>query len=153
MEGPLETWIMNTLSRRILSIAVVAVCWLILAVSALEAEPADRKFIINYDLVMSPRDGDWGAYNIRHVGMPFPDSHEMRGGDLAETEYIFTISDIDGKHGKLMIEFYQYESRQRSGDPISEFVTEVDFELGAPAQLLATLGEYSIDLAFNIGER
>ena len=144
---------MNILWKRAQSVAAVAVWSLLHTVNALATEVDSRKFILNYDIVISLPDGGSDIGKIRQFGVPVLAQREFVGRDFEDTEYIFTISSIDGSIGRLVVEFYRFETRAKSGDPVSDFLTEIDFRLGEPAQIQAKLGEFSIDLAFNISER
>ncbi len=64
-----------------------------------------------------------------------------------------TVSELaDGKRN-LTIEFYEYASRKKTSDVISEIVAQVDFTLGNPARFEAMSETFGVDLAFSIDKK
>jgi hypothetical protein len=144
---------MKSTRHKIISIAVTTHCLLFIVAGTFATDADNRKFLLNYDIVIKALDDRGDSGEVQQIGVPFSTNREIIGRDFAFTNYIFTITSIEGNQGKLSIEFYRYVSRVKNGDPSSEYVTEVEFQLGEPAQLQTSTNEFALDLAFNIGER
>lgn len=93
-----------------------------------------------------------GCSRIQLQGVQLTLEEPFGGNDFGEHDYSFTVSSVDDGRGRLTIEFYEYESRRKVSDVISEVVAEVDFELGKPAVFEGKSDTFGIDLAFSIDE-
>jgi len=112
----------------------------------------EDKYVMNLDLVTMSPDGDVG-YNIRLQGIHLQPGKPFHGDDLGEFDYFLTVSDLNEGKGQLTIEFYQYESRRKTSDVISEVFAVVDFTLGSPGRFEGESDRFGIDLAFSIVQR
>ncbi len=112
----------------------------------------EDSYVMNFDLITRSADGEVG-YNIQLQGIRLLPGKPFHGDDLAEFDYFLTVSSLEDGKGKLTIEFYQYESRRKTSDVISEVFAVVDFTLGSPAQFGGKSDTFGIDLAFSIAQR
>ena len=130
--------------------AVLLFCMIIVG-SVLADESGDHKYVMNFDLLTKTADGEDG-YTINLKGVHLHDGKPLHGDDLAEFEYFFTVSGIDENKGKLTIELYEYESRRKTSDVVSEIVSEVDFRFGEPGRFESRNERFGVDLAFSINQ-
>ena len=114
-------------------------------------DDVDAKYVMNFDLVTKKADGEV-KYNINFKGIHLPDGKTMHGDDLGELEYFFTVLGIKDRKGKLTIEFYEYESRRKTSDVVSEIVSEIEFTFGTPGRFESENERFGIDLAFSIDQ-
>ena len=112
----------------------------------------DSKFLLNLDLKMKLPDGS-DSYSIQLQAVHLSPGKAFHGTDLGKYDYFLTLSDVDNSKGKLTIEFYEYETRKKKSEVISEIVSDVDFSLNSPAVIEATSDTFSVDLAFSIAEK
>jgi len=50
----------------------------------------------------------------------------------------------------LTIEFYEYESRRKKSNVVSEIVAKVDVTLGVPTRFESATDTFGVDLAYSI---
>lgn len=112
----------------------------------------DSKFLLNLDLNMKLPDGS-DSYSIQLQGVHLASGKAFHGEDLGKYDYFLTVSDVDGGSGKLTIEFYEYESRRKKSEVVSEIVSGVDFSLNSPTVFAAMSDTFGVDLAFSIVEK
>jgi len=132
-----------------LRIAIAVLLGVFTLCSALADEDAVNKYIMNFDLMTKTADGEDG-YRINLRGIHLPDGKVLHGDDLAEFNYFLTVSGTDYRGGKLAIELYEYESRAKTSDIVSEIVVEADFVFGEPGRIQSRNDRFGIDLAFSI---
>jgi len=113
------------------------------------AHSSDDKYLLNFDLNTELPDGSVG-YSIQLQGIHLLPDTAFHGDDLGKYDYFLTVSGLEDGMGKLIVEFYEYESRKKTSDVISEIVSEVDFSLGSPSVFEATSDTFGVDLAFSI---
>ena len=109
----------------------------------------ENSFIMNFDLITKRPDGSIeGSIQLQGihlvVGQPF------HGSDPGRYDYFLTVSDFENGKGRLTIEFYEYESRKKVSDVVSEIVAEVSFDPGRPTTFEGSSDTFSVDLAFSI---
>lgn len=131
-------------------LSTLFVCAL-LASSTIADDRSNDRYVMNFDLITKTADGD-DKYNINLKGIHLPDNKTLHGDDLGEFEYFFTVSGTDNRNGKLLIEFYEYESRSRISEVVSEILSEVNFEFGIPGRFQSRNERFGIDLAFSIDQ-
>lgn len=131
-------------------ISIVALLCFAAICTAIADDNADDKFVMNLDLRTKTADGGDG-YSINLKGIHLPDGKVLQE-DLAEFRYFLTVSGSDEHNGKLTIELYEYESRNKTSEVISEIVSEVEFSFGQPSQFQAKNERFGIDLAFSISQ-
>lgn len=129
---------------------VILICMVTLC-SAFADEELVNRYIMNFDLLTKTADGD-DRSSINLQGIHLHDGKVLQGDDLGEFRYFLTISGTDDRKGKLTIEFYEYESRNKTSDVVSEIVSEVEFTFGEPARFQSKKGSFGIDLAFSINQ-
>lgn len=112
----------------------------------------DNGFLINFDLNTLTTNGEL-AYSIQLQGVHVMPGQPLHGDDLGEFDYFLTVSEVTDGKGKLTIEFYEYATREKTSDVVSEIVQEVEFTPGSPATFEAMSDTFGIDLAFSIVER
>ena len=115
-------------------------------------QASDSEYLLNFDLKRIQPDGSVGG-SIQLQGIRVSADNAFHGVDLAKLEYFLTVSDVTDGGGKLTIEFYEYETRKKVSEVVSEIVAEVDFELSTPAVFEGSSDTFGIDLAFSISER
>jgi len=116
-------------------------------------DESERKYIMNFDLIINkPADGDV-YYSIQQQGIQFSNGKPFHGNDLGEFDYFITVSRLDDDKAKLTIEFYQFATRRKESDVISEVVADVDFNLGSPATFEGWNDKFGVDLAFSVVEK
>jgi hypothetical protein len=124
-----------------------------IAMLTLSASFADEgDIVMNFDLITRSPEGDIG-YNIQLQGIHLLPGKPFHGDDLGEFDYFLTVSSVEDGKGKLTIEFYQYESRRKISDVISEVFAVVDFALGSPARFEGQSDGFGVDLAFSIDRK
>ncbi len=102
----------------VILICVVTIC------SAFADQETTNKYVMNFDLITKAADGrDRSSINLQ--GIHLPDGKVLRGDDLGEFKYFLTVSGTDDRKGKLIIEFYEYESRNKTSVIVSEIVSEI----------------------------
>ncbi len=142
----------NTVEKReavVRQIGILAVMVLSLTGLAL----ADSgEYVINFDLNTRSPDGEIG-YSIQMQGVHVVAEKPLHGDDLGKFDYFLTVSDVKDGAGKLTIEFYEYETRKKISDVVSEIVAQVDFTLGSPAVFEGTSATFGIDIAFSIDQK
>ena len=116
------------------------------------AKAGEGEFLLNFDLNMKLPDGSVGS-SIQLQGIRLSADRAFHGADLGKYDYFLTVSGVEGGHGRLTIEFYEYETRKKVSDVVSELVAEVDFQLSAPAVFEGSSNTFGIDLAFSISSR
>jgi hypothetical protein len=136
-----------------LSWPTLALVNLLSPVFVFATENNEQTFLLNYDIIIESLDNSGGVRRIHQIGIPFSPRRQLHGTGLGKTDYFFSISSLEGSQGKLTVEVYKFETRAKDTDPTSEYVSEIDFTLGAPTRLQATNDEFSIDLAFSISQR
>jgi len=109
---------------------LMATLTMMMALSSTLAD--DAKYIMNFDIEIQPLDGR-NAGSIQLQGVHLKLDKPFHGADFGQHDYFFTVTDAKDGKGQLTIEFYEYESRRKVSDVVSEIVAEVDFELGSPA--------------------
>jgi hypothetical protein len=124
---------------------------LVAALSLSVGAAGENTFVMNFDLITKSISGSVG-YSIQFQGIHLSTKKPFHGNDLGEFDYFLTISEFSDGKGKLTIEIYQYESRRKKSDVISEVVAEVDFALGSPAVFEGNSDKFGIDLAFSIDQ-
>lgn len=125
--------------------------WLTIPLLLSSAAFADD-YLLNFDLNMSLPDGS-DTYSIQLQGIGLSLDRPFHGSDLGKYDYFLTVSDVENGGGKLMVEFYEYETRRKTSDVVSEIVNEVEFLLGNPAVFEAMGDTFGINLAFSITEK
>ena len=120
--------------------------------TAIAAENSARTFIINYDLIITNPNPDGASYHVQQSGIHISPQRQFHGDQLSEMDYFFTISDLDDGKGKMTVEVFQFETRKKEFDVVSEIVVEVEFTLASPARLDVKNERFGIDLAFSIDE-
>ena len=113
---------------------------------------SDSGYILNFDLIVKLPDGSDNS-SIQQQGISISPQVALHGNDFGKFEYFLTVSDVEDGKGKLTIEFYEYETRRKTDDIVSEIVAEVDFSLANPAVFEAMNDKFGIDLAFSIAEK
>ncbi len=128
---------------------------LVLAITLLSqgATYADENgFVMNFDLnTLSP--GGEVVYSIQLQGIHLTPGTPFHGDDLGKYDYFLTVSELADGKGNLTIEFYEYASRKKTSDVISEIVAQVDFTLGSPARFEGMSETFGVDLAFSIDQK
>ena len=109
-------------------------------------QAGDGKYLLNLDLNTKLPDGS-GGFSIQLQGIQVSANNAFHGGDLGKYEYFLTVSGVEDGHGRLTIEFYEYETRKKVSDVVSEIVAEVDFQLSSPAVFEGSSDTFGIDLA------
>ena len=120
--------------------------------TAIAAENSARTFIINYDLIITNPNPDGASYHVQQSGIHISPQRQFHGDQLGEMDYFFTVSDLDNGKGKMTVEVYQFDTRKKDSDVVSEIVVEVEFTLASPARLDVKNEKFGIDLAFSIDE-
>jgi hypothetical protein len=120
--------------------------------TALAAEDSTSEYVMNFDLIINKSDGGEVYYRIHQQGVHLLSKKPFHGDDLGEFDYFLTVSEMEDGKGKLSIEFYQFETRKKKSDVMSEVVAEVDFTLGSPARFEAKNDKIGVDLAFSIDQ-
>jgi hypothetical protein len=113
---------------------------------------SDNEYVMNFDLKTLAPDGAIG-YSIQLQGIHLSAGIPFHGNDLGEYDYFLTMSKAESGKAKLTIEFYEYESRRKTSDVVSEIVTEIDIILGAPAKFEGKGDTFGIDLAFSVDQK
>ncbi len=113
---------------------------------------ADNEYLLNFDLNMKLPDGS-NSYSVQLQGVGLRLNQAFHGSDLGKYDYFLTVSDVENDKGKLTIEFYEYETRSKTSDVVSEVVADVDFSLGSPTVFESMGDTFGIDLAFSIVEK
>jgi hypothetical protein len=127
--------------------AVLLATFAVLAHSLSFAE--DDKLVMNFDLNTLSPDGSV-AYSIQQQGIHLSPGKPFHGTDLGNFDYFLTASKAEDGKAKLTIEFYEYETRRKMSDVISDIVDEVDITLGTPARFEGASATFGVDLAFMI---
>ena len=130
-------------------IATAFLIWMFIIGPAVADESSDDKYIMNFDLRTKTVDGGDG-YGVQLKGVQLLDGKALHGDDLTEYEYFFTVSDVNAGKGKLSIEIYEYETRRKTSDVVSEIVSEIEFAFGEPRRFQSENGRFGVDLAFSI---
>ena len=112
----------------------------------------DREFLLNFNLNMTLPDGS-DSYSIQLQGIRLFPGKAFHGEDLGNYDYFLTVSDVEDGSGVLTIEFYEYETRKKKSDVISEIVSDVDFSLNSPTAFEAVSDTFGVDLRFSISEK
>ena len=112
----------------------------------------DSAYVMNFDLSRLSPNGDIGG-SIQLQGIHLSPEKPFHGEDFGRYDYFLTVSKAENGKAKLTIEFYEYESRRKTSDVISEIVAEVDFVFGTPARFEGKSDTFGIDLAFSIDRR
>ena len=120
--------------------------------TAIAAENSARTFIINYDLIITNPNAGGASYHVQQSGIHILSQRQFHGDQLGEMDYFFTVSDLDNGKGKMTVEVYQFETRKKESEVLSEIVVEVEFTLASPARLEVKNEKFGIDLAFSIDE-
>ena len=127
----------------------------VFALLALFAAPAlaeDRHFLLNLDLNMKLPDGS-DSYGIQLQGIHLAAGKAFHGDDLGKYDYFLTVSGVEDGGGKLTIEFYEYETRKKKSEVVSEIVSDVEFSLNHPTVFEAMSDTFGVNLAFSIAEK
>jgi len=111
----------------------------------------DSQYVINFDLNTLSPDGDI-VYSIQLQGIHLSPETPFHGNDLGKYDYFLTVSEIESGETKLTIEFYEYESRRKTSEVVSEIVAEVDVRLGMPTEFESMSDTFGVDLAFSINQ-
>jgi len=123
----------------------------ILTLFAATALAGDSKLLLNLDLNMKLPDGS-DSYSIQLQGIHISPGRAFHGDDLGKYDYFLTVSGVEDGRGRLTIEFYEYETRKKKSEVISEIVSDVDFSLSSPAIFEGKSDTFGVDLAFSIDE-
>lgn len=124
----------------------------ILAITLLSqgATYADENgFVMNFDLNTLSPGGDV-VYSIQLQGIRLKPGTPFHGDGLGKYDYFLTVSELADGKGNLTIEFYEYGSRRKTSDVISEIIAKVDFIFGSPARFEGMSKTFGVDLAFSI---
>jgi len=113
---------------------------------------SDSTYLLNLGVNTTLPDGEPG-YRIRLQAIHLSPGKPFHGYDLGKYDYFLTVSDVEDGKGKLTIEFYEYETRKKESDVVSEIVSDVDFSLNSPTVFEAKSDTFGVDLAFSIVER
>jgi hypothetical protein len=124
----------------------------ILAVLSATTFAADNEYLINFDLNMKLPDGS-DSYSVQLQGIGLRRNQAFHGSDLGKYDYYLTVSDVENGKGKLSIEFFEFETRMKTSEVVSQIVANVDFSLGSPAVFESMGDTFGIDLAFSIVEK
>ncbi len=111
----------------------------------------DGQYVMNFDLNTLSPGGDI-VYSIQLHGIQLSPKTPFHGDDLGKYDYFLTVSKTEDGETKLTIEFYEYESRRKGSDVVSEIVAEVDVTLGMPTRFESTTDTFGVDLAFSINQ-
>jgi hypothetical protein len=114
---------------------------------------ADGIFLLNYDIEITTSGSDDVSARIQQQGIRFSLQGQFHGSDLGHYSYVFTLSGIEDNAGKLTVEVYLFETRAKTGEPISESINVIDFEFGIPVRLETKTSEFSADIALSISSR
>ena len=85
---------------------------------------SDSKYLLNFDLNTKLPDGNAG-YRIQLQAIHLSPGKTFHGNDLGKYDYFLTLSEVEDGKGKLTIEFYEYETRKKKSDVISEIISIV----------------------------
>jgi hypothetical protein len=110
---------------------------------------SDSKYLLNLDLNTKLPDGNAG-YSIQLQAIHLSPGKTFHGNDLGKYDYFLTLSEVEDGKGKLTIEFFEYETRKKKSDVISEIISIVDFSLNSPTVFEAMSDTFGVDLAFSI---
>jgi len=112
----------------------------------------DATYIMNFDVEVLRWDGrNHGSIQLQGVHLTL--DKPFHGRDFGEHDFFFTVSDVEDGKGRLTVEFYEYESRKKVSEVISEIVAEIEFELGSPAVFEGKSGTFGVDIAFSIDQK
>lgn len=118
--------------------------------AAFADENIEARYLMNFDLIINkPADGDV-YYNIQLHGAHLAADKEFHGDDLGEIDFYFTVSAAEDGKARMRIEFYEFETRQKLSDVISEVVAEIEITLGTPARFEANNENFGVDFAFSV---
>ncbi len=118
--------------------------------TAFAGENNDARFVMNFDLIVNkPASGEL-HYSIQQQGIRLLPVKPFHGDDLGEIDYFLTVSEPHDGRAKLTIEFYQFETRRKESEVVSEVVAEVEFTLGTPARFEGNNEKFGVDFAFSI---
>ncbi len=123
---------------------------LCLPLAVLVAESNESVYLMNYDLIITHPDGNRVLYQHKQFGIDISPQHKFHGDELGEMDYFFTISELENQQGKLTIEVYQFENRNKELNTISEIIMEADFTVAGLVRTEARNNNFGIDLAFSI---
>ena len=123
----------------------------IAALSASVGFADESGYVMNFDLRTLTPDGDI-VYTIQLQGIHLTPAEPFHGDDLGKYDYFLTVSEADNGKARLTIEFYEYESRKRTSDTVSEIIAEVDVVLGTPARFEGKSNTFGVDLAFSVDQ-
>ena len=118
--------------------------------TAFAGDDREQTYLMNFDLIITRSDDGSENSRIQQVGVRFAPSKPFHGNDLGEFDYFLTISELEDNEGKLTIEVYQFETRNKNSDVLSEIVVDVDFTLASPARFEGQSDTFGVDLAFSI---
>ena len=122
---------------------------LLLVLLATTASADDGRFLLNLDLNMKLPDGS-DTYSIKLQGIQLELDVAFHGEGPGQYDYFLTLSNVKDGAGKLTIEFYEYETRKKESEVISEIVSDVDFLLASPTVFEAMGDTFGVDLAFSV---
>lgn len=131
---------------------IPALVVLFLLAPAISAEGNERTYIVNYDLIITNPNDNGASYHVQQSGIHISPQLQFNGDQLGEMDYFFAISDLEDNKGKMTVEVYQFETRKKDSDVISEIIAEVEFPLASPARLEVKNEKFGIDLAFSIDQ-
>jgi hypothetical protein len=60
------------------------------------------------------------SYSVQLQGIGLSLNRAFHGRDLGKCDYFYTVSDVENGKGKLTIEFYEYETRRKTSEVVSE---------------------------------
>ena len=129
--------------------ARIGVLLAILLVPVSTTLASDNEYLLNFDLITKLPDGSIDG-RIQLQGIRVLATKAFHGDDFGKYDYFLTVSNVKDGKGKLTVEFYEYETRKKKSDVVSEIVSEVDFWLGSPTVFEATSDTFGVDLAFSI---
>ncbi len=112
-----------------------------------------QAYILNFDLDVNYPIGSDIVYETRLEGIHLSSEKPFHDEGLGEIDYFLSISESEDGLGRLTVEFYQFESRRKISDVISELVSVVDFSFGSPMTFKARNDEFTVDLAFIVSKK
>jgi hypothetical protein len=109
----------------------------------------ENEYVMNFDLKTLTADGDV-FYDIQLQGIHVKQGRPFHGDDLAEYDYFLTLSQVKDGKAKLTIEFYEYESRKKKSDVVSEIFSIIDVTLCEPVRFESMNNTFGIDMAISV---
>jgi hypothetical protein len=135
------------------SVAALLILSAGLSISATSPAAENSLFLLNYDIEITTSGSDDVSARIQQQGIRFSPQGQFHDKDLGQYDYLFSLSDLSGEGGRLTIEIYRFESREKTGDTVAEYISVVEFQFGVPVQVEANTDGFSVDLALSISSR